>query len=168
MTTQPNPAVEKTLNAVRSQMGFVPALLNDLANLCPSAFLAYMQTAQVIEQNSTLSNQERFALMLFISALNNCDYCVAAHSGQAKMGRLDANDIQELAKGQQTTSGNYAALTAFAHTLWQNRGNIPENTQTTLTQTQQLEVVAIYSLKVITNYGHHITKTELDPQFRSH
>lgn len=171
-TTQTNPAVEKTLTAVQSQMGFVPALLNDLANTCPSAFLAYMQTAQVIEQNSQMTKEERIAAMLYISALNQCEYCVAAHTTQAKTSNMTAADVAELAQGQQTTSTNFANVTSFAKTLWETRGAVTQQTTEQfetqgLSKAQQLEVVTLYSLKVITNYGHHITQTPVDAQFQS-
>jgi len=171
-TTQNNPAVEKTLTAVQSQMGFVPALLNDLANTCPSAFLAYMQTSQVIEQNSSMNKNDRIATMLYVSALNKCNYCVAAHATQAKAAGMDPVDIDELSQGQQTTSTNFANITAFAKALWETHGSVTAQTveqfeQKGLSQTQQLEIVTLYSLKVITNYGHHITQTAIDPQFQS-
>jgi uncharacterized peroxidase-related enzyme len=160
------------LAQVENAFGFVPNLTATLAE-SPAALAGYLQLSGIIQEHSTLSSQEQQIVMLAVSEANGCDYCMAAHSLIAGMAQLPEQTIATLRACEDLTDPKQAALTKFARAVIEHRGWVPDTDQESFlaagfTKRQLLDVVAIVSLKTLSNYANHLAHTQLDPAFEAH
>lgn len=148
--------------------GFVPNVLAVLAE-SPSALGGYLTLTRLLER-SAFSPSERQFLLLAISAVNGCDYCVAAHSlGAAKDG-LDREVIEAVRRGTPVPDSKLRALFDFTKVMVETRGRVPESDidhffAAGYSKRHILDVVLAISLKTLSNYANHIAGTPLDPAF---
>lgn len=157
-----------TLEAVQAKVGFVPNLYGALAE-APAAAQGYAAISAAFA-SSSLSPIEQQVVLLTLSRLAGCGYCVAAHGTvAAKSGASDAL-ITALQTGGDLGDAKLAALAAFTHALWETRGWVPEADQAAFlaagfTRAQMLEVVTGAAVKTLSNYANHLIDTPVDPQF---
>jgi AhpD family alkylhydroperoxidase len=81
---------------LKKALGFVPNLFATFA-LSPTALGAYL-TLQ--NGKSSLKPKEREVINLAVSQVNNCDYCLAAHTALGKMLGFTEAQIAELRRGR--------------------------------------------------------------------
>lgn len=153
---------------VQSQLGFVPNLMGVMAN-SPAFLKAYRSVATLFDSTS-LSPTERQIVLLTVSALNSCDYCMAAHTVIAGMQKVDAQIVEALRKGTPLIDDRLEALRLFAADVVERRGwPSEESTNRFLAagydRTQMLEVVLGVGLKTLSNYANHLAGTPLDGAF---
>jgi len=154
------------LQTARDKYGFVPNLLAVLAE-SPSALNGYLTLSRLLER-SALSLEEQQFLLLTISSVNGCDYCVAAHTAGGKRIGLDQNLIEAVRQGTPAPEPKYRALQEFTKALVESRGWIPESDidhfiAAGFTKRHILDVVLAVSLKTLSNYVNHMAATPLDP-----
>ena len=70
--------LKPVLAAVHKKFGFTPNLFRVMAE-APVAAEAYLAVMDIFE-NSSLSESEKQTVLLSVSLVNECEYCVAAHS----------------------------------------------------------------------------------------
>jgi uncharacterized peroxidase-related enzyme len=167
------PEASKPLLAqVESAFGFVPNLTATLAE-SPAALAGYLQLSATIQEHSALSPQEQQIVMLAVSEANACDYCMAAHSLIAGMAKVPEATVVALRSRGDLSDPKEAALAQFARAVIERRGWVPDTDQEAFlaagfTKRQLLDVVAIVSLKTLSNYANHLAHTPLDPAFEPH
>ncbi len=167
--TAPPESVPFLQNAQQS-MGFVPNLIGVLAE-SPAAVEGYL-TLMAIFDKSSLTPVERQVAILTISRINECDYCMAAHSVVASMQDVPADVICAIRDDQPIADPKLEALRSFAATVVEKRGWLSDEDVSAFlsaeyNQAQVLEVVLAASLKTLSNYANHITETPLDDAFAS-
>jgi len=167
------PEASKPLLAqVESAFGFVPNLTATLAE-SPAALAGYLQLSATIQEHSALSPEEQQIVMLAVSEANGCDYCMAAHSLMAGMAQVPEETVVALRSCGDLSDPKEAALAKFARAVTEHRGWVPETEQEAFlaagfNKRQLLDVVAIVSLKTLSNYTNHLARTPLDPAFEAH
>jgi len=167
------PELSKPLLAqVESAFGFVPNLTAMLAE-SPAALAGYLQLSGIIQEHSELSPQEQQIVMLAVSEANGCDYCMAAHSVIAGRAQVPQETVATLRACGDLTDPKQAALAKFARAVTEHRGWVPDTEQEAFlaagfTKGQLLDVVAIVSLKTLSNYANHLAHTPLDTAFEAH
>ena len=90
------------LAATQKKFGFVPNLFRVMAE-APAAGEAYMAVMDIFE-SSSLSDAEKQTVLLSASFVNECDYCMAAHSMVAGMKGVPAEIIEALRSGATVES----------------------------------------------------------------
>jgi len=158
-------ASKPSLEAAQKKYGFIPNLIGELAN-SPTAVEAYLTLAGIYAK-STLTPGEQQVVMLTSSFENDCHYCMAAHSGAAKMAKLDAAAIEALRAGTSIPDEKLEALRRFASLVVVNRGWVPAEEQQAFldagyTAENALEVIVGVAVKTISNYTNHLAETPLD------
>ncbi len=58
-----------------------------------------LETEASLAHDSSFTAKEREAINLIVSQVNECDYCLAAHTTLAKMRGLTEEDTLEIRKG---------------------------------------------------------------------
>lgn len=159
------PVLDKT----EKVYGFALNLFGVLAE-SPAALSAYVQVNGLLEEHAALSAQERQIVMLAVSELNNCEYCMAAHSVVAEMSKVPAETIETLRAGREPADAKQAALFRFARALAEHRGWVPEDEQKAFldagyTTRHVLDVITILALKTLSNYTNHLARPPLDAAF---
>ncbi len=80
------------LEGVKAKFGFVPNLMGAFA-ASPEILQAYLTVSSLLDKTS-LTETERQIALLAASSVNNCEYCMAAHSTVSKMQNLPADVIE--------------------------------------------------------------------------
>jgi len=156
------------LQAAKDAFGFEPNLLGNMAE-APALLEGYLTLAGIFDK-SDLSETERQIILMTNNRLNGCKYCMAAHSTISKMRSVDESVINALRSGVPIANAKLEALRVFSEVVNQKRGN-PEQAEVQAlldagyTRQTVLEVVLGTSLKVMSNYTNHITKTTVDDEF---
>lgn len=167
------PEASKPLLAqVEKAFGFVPNLTATLAE-SPAALAGYLQLSGIIQEHSALSPQEQQIVMLAVSEAGSCEYCVAAHSLIAGMAQVPEETVATLRAGGDLKDPKQAALAKFARAIIERRGWVADADQEDFlvagfTKRQLLDVVAIVSVKTLSNYANHLAHTPLDAAFEAH
>ena len=84
---------KELLDAIAKKFGKAPNVLKNLAH-SPAALQVYTASSQALE-GSSLSAKTRERIALLVAEINNCVYCLAAHSAKGKMVGLSADDLIE-------------------------------------------------------------------------
>lgn len=162
------PASQPMLENLQKAIGFVPSLYGVLAE-APKALEAYEVLATLFKESS-LTSTEQHVVWLTINYENNCDYCVPAHTGLAKMDRVPDDVIEALRNGTAIADQRLEALRSFIRRLVQDRGWVDDDEVELFlaagyTRQNILEVILGMAHKVISNYTNHLARTPVDPAF---
>ncbi len=150
---------------------FIPNLEGILAE-APSLLKGAMALWDLFETTS-FSVIEQQVIYLAINYENACHYCMAAHSGLAKMKGMSQENLEALRKGVSMPDQKLEALRHFTQQMVKKRGWVEDNEikaflEAGYSKQQVLEVILGIALKVMHNYTNHIAQTPLDRQFQPH
>jgi uncharacterized peroxidase-related enzyme len=156
------------LAGAQKAYGFIPNLLGILAE-SPSALNAYMTASRIFDQSS-FSAAERQIVILAASRVNNCEYCVSAHSAIAGLQKVPDEVVEAIRDGQEISDSKLQSLRVFAERVVEKRGwvsdeDIRDFLNVGYTKAQILEVIQGVSFKILSNYINHIAGTPLDDAF---
>ena len=169
-TTETAPeAAKPILEGAAKKYGFVPNLMGAMAE-APATLEAYIALSGFVD-NSSFSGAEAQVAVLAISNLNECNYCMAAHSTIATMQGIDDAVIEALRDGTPIADARLQALRVFAEILTDKRGwaddaEIQEFLAAGFTRQNILDVVLIISYKTLSNYTNHLAKPAVDAAFQ--
>lgn len=159
---------KEILGAVQQKMGFVPNLMGVFAE-APAAIEAYTKVMDVFERSS-FSDTEKQTILLSASYVNECDYCMAAHSAHAGMKNVPAEIIDALRSGTTLPDPRLDALAALTRSIAETRGWPTEASKDEFLAVgydaqQYLEVIVGVTVKTLSNYVNHAAETPLDKVF---
>lgn len=163
----PETATGKTkelLDAVKAKLGLVPNMVRAMAN-STAALNAYLQFSGALAGGS-LSNKSREQIALAVGQVNECDYCLAAHSTLGKMAGLTPDQIFDSRQGM-AADGKTNALLQFSRKLVETRGVVSDVEvdavrKAGFTDGDIAEIVAGVALNIYTNYFNHVAATDID------
>lgn len=161
-------AAKPILAAVQKSFGFVPNLIRILAE-APAAAEAYTTLMDIFERTS-LTAAEKQTVILSISYVNKCEYCMAAHSTVAAMQKVPPEVIEALRNGTPLEDPRLEALAGLTREIVETRGWPSDAAKSAFyaagfRAAQYLEVVVGVSLKTLSNYVNHAAETPLDGPF---
>lgn len=144
-------------------LGFVPNLYATFA-LNDTALADYL-TLQ--NRKSTLKAKEREIINLVVSQVNECVYCLAAHTTLGKMNGFSEEQILEIRGGNATFDPKFNALAQFVKATTLHRGKPAPDAVDQLfaagyTQAQLIDILIVIGDKIISNYLHGITQIPVD------
>ena len=148
--------------------GRIPGLHGVLAS-SPQTFEAY-QTLHGLFSNTSFNAKELTVVWQTINVENACHYCVPAHTGIAKMMKVDDSITEALRNETPLASPKLEALRTFTLLVVRNHGHIaPAELEAFYNagygEQQVLEVILGLSQKIISNYTNHIANTPVDSAF---
>jgi uncharacterized peroxidase-related enzyme len=148
---------------LKKGLGFVPNLYATFAH-SPTALGTYLALQNA---KASLKPKEREVINLAVSQVNNCDYCLAAHTALGKMLGLTEAQIVEIRRGRAAFDAKLDALAGFARAVAEQRGHVSaEATDAFLaagwTQANLVDVIVAVGDKTISNYLHGVTKIPVD------
>jgi len=160
------PLLEKSQKAY----GMIPGLHGVLAG-APEVLDAYQKLHELFV-NTSFNEEELTVVWQSINVEHACHYCVPAHTGIAKMMKVDNSITEALRNETQLENPKLEALRTMTLTIVRNRGNVTqENLETFYAagyeQRHVLEIILGLSQKVISNYTNHIANTPIDAAFKS-
>lgn len=150
-------------DSLEKQLGFVPNLFATYA-YSNNALKNYLDFAGA---PSSLKAKEKEAVNLAVSQVNNCDYCLAAHTAISKMSGFNDEEIIELRQGKASFDNKLDALAKLAKNITENRGNtdsaVIENFfNAGWTKENLIDAISLVGDKTISNYINNTVKTKID------
>jgi uncharacterized peroxidase-related enzyme len=156
----PNQVIFENLE---KSLGFVPNLY---------ATFAYNDTAlgdylQLQNRKSTLKAREREVINLVVSQVNECQYCLAAHTALGKMNGFTDEQILEIRTGKAIFDPKLHALAAYVKSAVENRSKPSQQATEDLfaagyTKAQLIDVIMVIGDKIISNLVHGATQVPVD------
>ncbi|NRA91929.1 MAG: carboxymuconolactone decarboxylase family protein [Psychroserpens sp.] len=144
-------------------LGFVPNLYATYAH-SDTALENYLNFSNA---KTSLSAKEKEVVNLAVSQVNDCIYCLSAHTAIGKMNGFSDENILELRAGFSSVSPKLDALAKLAKNVTENRGrtdaNILENFFAQgYTKGNLIDVISLVGDKNISNYIHSTTQVPVD------
>ncbi len=153
------------LEAVNKQFGMVPNLFRIVAT-SPAALEGYLGLNGALAKGKLpAATRERIALA--VAQINNCGYCLAAHSYMGQnLAKLDA---AEVAANRHGTSNDAKANVAvhFASSIAKSRGAVNAAEVAAVkaagySDAEIVEIIGHVALNTLTNYVNEVLGTEID------
>ncbi|PHO04208.1 carboxymuconolactone decarboxylase [Rhodobacteraceae bacterium 4F10] len=150
--------------------GRIPGLHGTMAE-APALMAAYNFAHQQFMETS-LTNEEKTVVWQTVNVEQNCHYCVPAHTGIAKMMKIDDAITNALRDETPLPTAKLEALRDFTLLMVRNRGFVDDaDTQAFLDagfdQRNILEIILGVSQKVMSNYTNHFARTPVDRVFET-
>ncbi|SHG74559.1 carboxymuconolactone decarboxylase family protein [Winogradskyella jejuensis] len=144
-------------------LGFVPNLYATYAN-SDTALENYLNFANA---QTSLSAKEKEVVNLAVSQVNNCIYCLSAHTAIGKMNGFTDEQILELRTGYSSVNNKLNALAKLAKNITENRGNTDDAVLENFfnagyTKANLIDAISLVGDKTISNYIHSTTKIPVD------
>jgi uncharacterized peroxidase-related enzyme len=160
----------RLLEKVQKGFGFIPNLYAAFSN-SPILLEGYIGLDAAFGRG-TLSPAERQLVLLTASVVNECAYCVAAHSTAAKGIKIPATVVAAVRTGELLADAKLNALVNLTRELVLGRGHIATATIQSFLDAGYLsdqigEVLVGVALKTISNYTHHLSPVEIDSAFQA-
>ncbi len=162
-------AAKPLLETSLENNGRIPGLHGTMA-AAPPLMAAYNFAHQQFMATS-MTDEEKTVVWQTVNVEQNCHYCVPAHTGIAKMMKIDDAITEALRNETPLPTAKLEALRTFTLAMVRDRGFVADaETQAFLdagfTQTNILEIILGVSQKVMSNYTNHFAKTPVDEVFQ--
>ncbi len=144
-------------------VGFVPNLYATYAH-SENALANYLTLSNA---KTSLSAKEKEVVNLAVSQVNNCVYCLSAHTAIGKMNGFNDDQILELRSGKASFDNKLSALAGLAKNLTENRGAASESVVQNFfnagwTKENLVDTIVLVGDKTISNYLHKTTNVPVD------
>lgn len=158
-----NTSNQAIFDNLKKKVGFVPNLFATYA-YSENALKNYLDFSAA---PSSLKAKEKEVINLAVSQVNNCDYCLAAHTAIGKMSGFNDDQIVELRQGKASFDPKLDALAALSKNITENRGNtdptILENYfNAGWTKENLIDTISLVGDKTISNYINNTVRTPID------
>ena len=155
-----NQAIFDNLNKA---LGFVPNLYATYAH-SETALENYLNLSNA---KTSLSEKEKEAVNLAVSQVNDCIYCLSAHTAIGKMNGFTDEQIFELRAGRASFDTKLNALAGLAKNITENRGKANQNVVDNFfsagySKGNLIDTIVLVGDRTITNYIHSTTKIPVD------
>ncbi len=158
-----SPTNQGIFDQLKKGLGMVPNLYATLAH-SETALGDYL-TLQY--RKTSLSAKQREVINLVVSQVNECKYCLAAHTVLGKLKGFTDEQVIELRRGHASFDTQTDLLARFVKSAAENRGKVFDSERGELldagfTQENVVDIVIAIGDKIITNYLHNITEVPVD------
>lgn len=136
------------------------------------AYLAKNETAlgdylTLQNRKSNLKAKEKEIVNLVVSQVNECDYCLAAHTLIGKMNGFTDDQVLEIRSGHASFDSKFNALAEFVKETTLNRGKASQNAINNLfeagyNEAALIDIIILIGDKTVTNYLHRTTQLPID------
>lgn len=146
---------QEIFDNLKSKIGFVPNLYAAFAH-SDTALGDYL-TFQ--NRKSSLKAKEREVINLVVSQVNECAYCLAAHTAIGKMNGFSDDEILEIRSGEASFDAKIDALARFVKDITINRSKPSEEALSGLyaagyTKENLVDILIVIGDKIVSNFLH--------------
>ena len=158
-----SPSNQALFDALQGQLGFVPNLYATLAH-SENALGTYLALQSA---KSSISAKAREVVNLVVSQVNDCEYCLAAHTALGKMNGFTDSQILEIRAGGAGFDAKLDALAKLTRSIAINRGHADPALVDAFfaagwTKENLVDVIVTIGDKTVTNYLHATTRVPVD------
>ena len=157
------PANQAIFDQLKSKLGMVPNLYATLAH-SEHALGSYL-TFQ--NGKSSITGKAREVINLVVSQVNDCEYCLAAHTVIGGMVGFSPAQILEIRSGRASFDAKLDALARLVRSIATNRGHgepalVDAFFTAGWTKENLIDAIVIIGDKTVTNYLHATTRVPVD------
>jgi uncharacterized peroxidase-related enzyme len=168
LPVEPAQATGKTkehLEQIAKKHHRVPNMHATMA-VAPAVLDAYLALNAALA-NSSLVPELRERIALTVAAANSCDYCLASHTAGGKLLKIPDAELAA-ARDSQSTNHKFQTALKFARAVVEELGQVTDADMAAVKaggwdDAAVLEIVALVSANIFTNYFNHVAATQLDP-----
>lgn len=158
-----SPANQVLFDNLKKGIGKVPNLFATMA-LSQNGLANYLALSG---GKSSLKAKEKEVVNLVVSQVNDCDYCLAAHTAIAKLNGFTDAQILEIRSGAPAFDSKLNALAALAKSFVVNRGKpatelVDAFYAAGYSDENLVDTIMLIGDKMITNYLYAVTKIPVD------
>jgi alkylhydroperoxidase family enzyme len=159
------PLIERSQKA----MGRLPGLHAVMAE-APGLLDGYQVLHGLFQNATTFDKDELTVIWQSINVEHACHYCVPAHTGIAKMMKVDDAITEALRTETPLASVKLEALRAYTLQMVRQRGDVTAAQRAAFhaagyDKRAELEIVLGIAQKVMSNYTNHLAQTPVDAVF---
>lgn len=116
---------------------------------------------------SSIKGQAREVVNLVVSQVNECEYCLAAHTVLGKMVGFNDAQIMEIRLGRASFDGKLDALARLVKSIAAQRGRGDQALMDVFfsagwTRENLVDTLVVIGDKIIANYLHNMTRVPVD------
>lgn len=150
-------------DTLQQKLGFVPNLYATYAH-SDTALENYLNFSNA---PTSLKAKEKEVVNLAVSQVNDCNYCLAAHTAIGKMNGFTDEQILELRAGKASFDSKLDALAKLAKNVTENRGRASKDIidnflKSGYTKGNLIDTIVLVGDKTISNYIHNTTQVAID------
>ncbi len=154
---------QKIFDSLQKAVGFVPNIYATMAT-SDNALKNFLDFAN---SKSSLKTKEKEVINLAVSELNQCQYCLSAHTAIASMNGFNAEQIKEIRSGRATFEPKLDTLAQLSRNISENRGATNSEILSAFfaagwTKENLMDVINQVGEITITNYLHRTTEVAVD------
>lgn len=154
---------QKIFDNLKSSVGFVPNLFATYA-YSENALKNYLDFSNA---KTSLKAKEKEVVNLAVSEVNNCEYCLSAHTAIAKMNGFTEDQILELRSGKASFDNKLDALARLSRNITEKRGYTDEEVLENFfnagwTKENLIDTISLVGDKTISNYINNTTRVPVD------
>jgi len=158
-----SPANQAIFTNLEGMVGFVPNLYAVFAH----SEYALGNYLSLQNGKSSLRAKEREVINLVVSQLNECVYCLSAHTAFARMNGFNDEQILEIRKADISFDSKLDALAKLVKAIVLGKGHVDpgllENFYAAgYNRGSLVDVTMVIGDKIITNYLHALTNIAVD------
>jgi len=163
-TEQASPEAQELFAVMTKKYGKVPNLYAVAAN-SPTALKAVLEYGDTLVKGE-FTAKEAESIALAVAQVNDCQYCLAAHTTVGKMLGLSEEETLSIRSGS-SDDPKLSALVALAREIVVTRGwpahDIVDDFITAgFNKAALVELIGLVSLNVFKNYLNHIADAPID------
>lgn len=160
---QVSPANQALFDQLTKAIGMVPNLYATLAH-SEHALASYLALQNA---TSSITGKAREIVNLVVSQVNDCEYCLGAHTVIGKMQGFTDAQVLEIRSGRASFDPKLDALARLTQGIARQRGQIDASLleaffATGWTKENLVDTIVTIGDKTITNYLHAVTQVPLD------
>ena len=156
-------ANQAIFDQLKGKLGFVPNLYATLAHSenALGNYLAFQNA------KSSITGKAREVVNLVVSQVNECDYCLAAHTSIGGMVGFKPEQILEIRTGRASFDAKLDALARLTRNIALNRGHADQGLVDAFfaagwSKENLVDAIVVIGDKTVTNYLHATTKVPVD------
>lgn len=158
-----SPANQALFDNLKKGLGMVPNLYATLAH-SENALATYLALQNA---KSSITGKAREVVNLVVSQVNECEYCLAAHSAIGKMVGFTEEQIIEIRGGKASFDKKLDILAQLSKSIASNRGKANPMLLEAFfaagwTKENLVDTIVTIGDKTVTNYLHATTKVAID------
>lgn len=158
-----SPANQALFDNLKKALGMVPNLYATMAH-SENALATYLALQNA---KSSITGKAREVVNLVVSQVNDCEYCLAAHTAIGKMVGFTEEQILEIRAGKAPFDKKLDALAQLTKSIASNHGKpnpmlLEAFFAAGWTKENLVDTIVTIGDKTMTNYLHGTTKVAVD------
>ncbi|WP_042882814.1 carboxymuconolactone decarboxylase family protein [Cupriavidus necator] len=158
-----SPTNQAIFDNLKKSLGVVPNLYATLAHSehALGSYLSFQNSP------SSITGKAREVVNLVVSQVNNCEYCLAAHTLIGKKNGFTDEQILEIRSGSARFDAKLDALARLTRDIALNRGHATQSLVDAFfaagwTKANLVDAIVAVGDKTVTNYLHATTRVPVD------